>query len=404
MNYLLLLVLLLFLSCIQPLSGNGTGTDIGEAKVYGYARFRDNTTADNVHVTIREQNYIPFSIPANNQTSVVSGKDGTFTIKNITHGYYLVELRTKDSLCAIKRFYISEIDTSVNIGDIILDTLATYTGTVLDNEQPAAGANLLVLGMDQKITIKENGLFTLQLPPGEQLFRIITPDQNEQSDVQFSTQQSGKTIRTFDFPTTIFDDFEDIDGFNNLSVFLGGGIWFAFTDKSGGGNSVVLPTSTPGLIAAIDTSSAAFQGGSLHCTFSIDTTFANPYALIGCDISSSKDDNSSKSWFDFSKMTALTFMAKGSGTVYLQLTCKPVIAADVYTVYEIPVVLSAQWEKHTILASDIPDALASTATQVLSWKVGNKAVSNINFIAKKTTDLWLDDIKIEGMGLANFLK
>jgi hypothetical protein len=404
MKNLLLSLLLLFLSCIQPLSGNGTGTDIGEAKVYGYARFKDNTTADNVHVTIREQNYIPFSIPAKNQISAISGKDGTFTIDNISHGYYLVELRTNDSLCAIKRFYISDIDTSVNIGDIFLDTLVTYNGTILKNEQPASGANLLVLGMDQKITIKENGLFTLQLPSGEQLFRIIGQDQSVQSDVQFSTQQSGKIIRTFDVPTTIFEDFENFDGLNNLSALLGGGGWFAYTDKAGGGNSEVLPTSTPGLIAAIDTSPSAFKGGSLHCTFSIDTTFSSPYALIGCDISSSKADNSIKSWFDFSKMSAISFMAKGSGTIYLQLTCKPIISPDIYTIYEIPVVLSTQWEKHTILASDIPNALASTGAQVLTWKTGNKAVSNINFIAKKATDLWLDDLTVEGMGVTDFLK
>ncbi|HEX2959819.1 MAG TPA: hypothetical protein VHO70_23490 [Chitinispirillaceae bacterium] len=405
MNRLLLLLSLLLFSCSQsPLSGNGTGTDIGEAKVYGYARFRDYSTADNVYVTIREQGYIPFSIPAKNQIGTVSGKDGTFTINHISQGYYLVELRAQDSLCAIKRFYISTIDTIVNIGDIILDTSATYIGTVLNDEKPAAGADLLVLGMDQKITLNENGLFTLLLPPGEQLFRIITPDQNIHNDVPFNTQQSGQTIRTFDVPTTIFDDFDDFDGCNNLSKILGGGGWFAFTDNSDGGSSTIIPTSSPGLIAAIDTSSEAYQGGSLHCIFSIDMTFTNPYALIGCDISSSKAANSSKSWFDFSKMTAITFMAKGSDTIYLQLTCKPIIAPYVYTVYEIPVVLSTQWQKHTILPSDIPNALQSTETQAVSWKNGCTAVSNINFITNKQTDLWLDDIKIEGIGLADFLK
>jgi hypothetical protein len=405
MNYLLLLVSLLFFFCNQsPLSGNGTGTDIGEAKVYGNALFRDSTTADNVHVTIRKQDYVPFSIPVQKQIKTISGKDGTFTINQLSNGYYLVELRSQDSLCAIKRFHISDIDTIVNIGDIILDSMITYNGAVLNNERPAVGADLLVLGMDQKITINENGLFTLRLPSGEQLFRITTSDQSIQSDVPFSYQQSGKTIRTFDVPTTQFEDFGDFDGCNNLSGLLGGGGWFSYTDKSNGGNSTVLPTSSPGLIDAIDTSSEALQGGSLHCTFNIDTTFTNPYALIGCDISNSKDANDSKSWFDFSKMTALTFMAKGSGTIYLQLTCKPIIAPDVYTVYEIPVALSTQWQKHTILPSEIPAAFASTATQVLSWKSGSSAVSNINFIAKKPTDLWLDDITVEGLEVTDFLK
>ncbi len=404
MNHLIILVPLLFLSCsLSPLGSNGTGTDIGEAKVYGYARFRDNTIADNVHVTIREQNYVPFSIPAKNQIKTVSGEDGAFTIYHISRGYYLVELRTHDTLCAIKRFYISDIDTSVNIGDVVLDTMGTYNGTVLENDRPAAGANLFVLGMDQKITINENGVFTLNLPIGEQVFRIISPIQKVQTDIAFNIKQSGEIIRTFDTPTTVFDDFEDFDGSNNLSGLLGGGGWFAFTDNSVEGNSTILPTSTPGLVEAIDTSSEAYKGGSLHCTFSIDTTFANPYALIGCDISSSKDANSKKSWFDFSKMTALTFMAKGSGTIYLQITCKPIVP-NVFTVYEIPVILSTQWQKHTIQASDIPNALASTVTQVLYWKDGNKAVSNINFVAEKQAELWLDEIVIEGMGVTDFLK
>jgi hypothetical protein len=181
---------------------------------------------------------------------------------------------------------------------------------------------------------------------------------------------------------------------------LGGGSWFGFTDSVNGGRSRILPSSEAGLIAAIDSTSNAYKGGCLHCTFQIDQSFNAPFALIGVDFSNSKEVNSSKSWFDLTKLTALTFMAKGSGTIYVQFTCKPAGTSTDFIIYEIPIYLSSGWNKCTIRSSDIPNALS----QATSWQSGNEAVSNINFLAKNSTDLWLDDLIIEGMSVIDFLQ
>jgi hypothetical protein len=269
---------------------------------------------------------------------------------------------------------------------------------------PASGANLLVMGMDNKIILADDGSFSIRLPSGEQLFRIVTKNEQSTNDVLFNESNSGDTIRAYAKPLTLFDDFEDRDGFNNLNKLLGGGGWFAYSDKANGGNSQILPTIDPGLIAAIDTTSNAYQGGSLHCTFELDTLFSSPYALIGSDICISKDANSSRSWFDFTNMTTLSFMAKGSGTIYVQFTCKPIGNSYDFTIYELPVTLSSDWKKHSIHALDIPKSLTSKASQIIPWSSGCIAVSNINFLANESTDLWLDDITIEGMNPADFLK
>jgi hypothetical protein len=388
----------------SPVVDNGTGTDIGEAKIFGSVKYADNRNAENVSVIIRKQDYIPYSLASQNHNKTVSTGSGAFSLDHITPGYHLVELYTNDSLVAMKRIYISEKDTMVNLGNCILDTLVSYTGKIYNDQSPVTGGNLLVLGLDKQIAVNSDGSFTIRLPSGEQLFRIIPANQGRTQDIIVNRIISGDTLHTFATPATMFDDFNNKDGLNSLSPLLGGGNWFAFLDKSNGGTTRILPTEDVGLIAAIDTSANSYAGGSLHCTFQIDSLSSAPYALIGCDISGSKDANTSKSWFDLSKMTAFTFMAKGSGTILLQFTCKPVGTSSTFTIYEIPVVVASQWQQYSIKPSDIPVAITSTNEQKVQWSDGNTAVSNINFLASKNTDLWLDNIMFEGMSTGDFLK
>jgi hypothetical protein len=399
------LCILMLLCCgNSPVVNNGTGTDIGEAKIFGSVKYADNRNADNVSVIVRKQDYVPYSVTSQNHNKTVSTNSGTFSLDNIAPGYHLVELYTRDSLVAMKRIYISDKDTAVDLGNCILDTLVSYSGKIYSDETPVTGGNLLVLGLDKKSTVNSDGSFTIRLPGGEQLFRIIPENQGGSQDIYVNKKISGDTLRTYATTAVMFDDFSNSDGLNCLSPLLGGGSWFAFIDKANGGNCRILPTEEAGLIAAINTSEESYDSGSLHCTFEIDTLSGAPYALIGCDISASKDVNTSKSRFDLSKMTEFSFMAKGSGIIHVQFTCRPVGNSSVFTIYEIPIELSSQWKKHSIKASDIPAAITSTSEQIVQWSDGNVAVSNINFLANRYTDLWLDNIMFEGMSTGDFLK
>ena len=155
----------------------------------------------------------------------------------------------------------------------------------------------------------------------------------------------------------------------------------------------------------MDTSPNAYSGGSLHVLFQIDSTFSSPYALIGADISGSKDSPySGKSAFDMSDMTALTFMAKGSGTIYLQLTCmNPVDPRDFY-LFELPVTLTSSWQRYSIAPEGIPNGKSIVTSTECTWAVGSSTVNNITFLAKKSADFWVDDIIVEGMNPTDFVK
>jgi len=172
---------------------NGTGTDIGEAKVFGSIQYKDERNADNVSVVIRKQDYIPYSLASQNHNKTVS-TNGVFTLDNITPGYHLVELYLNDSLAAMKRIYISDKDTAVNLGNCILDTLVSYSGKIYNELAPVTGGNLLVLGLDKQIAVNTDGSFTIRLPSGEQLFRIIPANQGEAQDIFVDKKISGDTI------------------------------------------------------------------------------------------------------------------------------------------------------------------------------------------------------------------
>ncbi|MBN1761221.1 MAG: hypothetical protein JW863_23050 [Chitinispirillaceae bacterium] len=389
------------LRCSSPTTvGNGTGTDAGEARIFGTVRLPGDNAGGNVSVTLRKQDYIPFSISSSDQVTTTSGKNGNFTLSTAARGYYLVELSNNDSLRAVKRFRISGEDTAVNLGDLLLDTSVTFSGKVLTDGTPASGGHLLAMGLDISGTVAGDGSFSVRLPAREQLFRIMTENGQPAGDALYRKNDGIDTIRTTSVPATVLDDFENRDGFNSLTPLLGGGSWFAYTDTADGGNSTILPTEDPGLVAAIDSTSDAYRGSSLHCTFNIDLSFSAPYALIGVDISGSKDADVKRSWFDLTGMTALSFMAKGTGTVIVQFTCKPIGTSTDFLVFELPVTLSPAWSRQTITPAEIPLDRASTVT----WQSGCVAVSNINFVATNTTELWLDDLTLEGMNVTDFLK
>ena len=139
--------------------------------------------------------------------------------------------------------------------------------------------------------------------------------------------------------------------------------------------------------------------------FQIDSTFSSPYALIGSDISGSKDSPlTGKSSFDMSKMTALTFMAKGSGTIYLQFTSiNPVNPGDFF-LFELPINLTSSWQKYSIGPELIPNAKSIVTSTERTWIIGSSAVNNINFLAKKSAEFWVDDIIVEGMNPTDFVQ
>ena len=402
-------IFLLFMaSCVQPLSqGNGTGTDAGEAKIIGTAVLSDSLPGCDADVTLREQSYIPFSRQPQKQRTVKTDSHGSFEIVGISSGYYLVELWNKDSLCATKRFFVSNNGVIIDLGDIFLDTSVEFTGKVLREGLPVSGAQLLVMGLDKKVDLAPDGSFSLFLPKGEQLFRIAIDNISTDGEFLFSEDDRGDTLSINGTPSTSFESFDNLDGCNDLNGLLGGGWWFSYTDQAGGGNSRILPTEETGLIAAIDTTDEAYSGGSLHIIYRVDSLFSAPYALVGTNISYGIYDSSAggKTWFDLRNMTAVTFMAKGSGTVYFQFTCKFDTLSDSYEFpFEVPFDPTSSWKKYTINSRDIPDMQISGASIVVPWSAGASSVRNITFLAKKSAEIWIDSIVIEGMNLKDFLK
>jgi hypothetical protein len=399
---------LLLSACENRLAVNGTGTDAGEAKVIGVAHLPGAIPGSNITVALRNQNYLPFSIPVSDQTRAATNNSGAFTLNHVSSGYYLIELWNSDTLGAIKRFYVPPSGGTIDLGTIALDALADYSGKVLNNGTPASNSSLLVLGMDRRMVVKADGSFSIALPRGQQIFKIEQDTGLLSREFMFSAENSGDTLSLNSPASTVFEDFNRMDSSNNLHPLLNGGWWWAFSDSGYGGRSLVLPTMNTGLMAAIDTTVNAYSGGSLHVSFQVDSLFSAPYALIGSDIGASRLDTTDvagRAWFDLRKMTAITFMAKGSGTIYLQFTAKYVTGSDLYVFpFEIPFDLTSSWKKYSISVSAIPSAAIQNTSIIVPWSTGAGMINNITFLAKKSADLWLDAIVIEGMNPGDFLQ
>ncbi|MFA6623181.1 MAG: hypothetical protein WCS54_03640, partial [Fibrobacteraceae bacterium] len=140
--------------------------------------------------------------------------------------------------------------------------------------------------------------------------------------------------------------------------------------------------------AAVIISEGAYSGKSLYAKFNVDTTFTNGrFALVGFTLGGDFDEKTSAYLFDLSKLTAVSFVAKGSGIVNLQMVRRDSTGAKEY--HNVPFNLSSEWSRYEIDASRFGAAMT--------------AVNALNFMADSSAEIYLDDIRLEGIAPADWI-
>ncbi len=192
-------------------------------------------------------------------------------------------------------------------------------------------------------------------------------------------------------PRILVDDFTAGLGTNLLGRGLGGGFWSGQTDVEVGGNSAI----TMGTV----TDSDAYSGPTMHVVYNLGPLIPKPYALIGFDI------GKSRSVYDLSKMKAVSFWAKGSGSLILKFFCRTDTQTDTaYEYYSHAFKLQPAWIQVVIpVDSLIPVPTVPKSVIGLTWKeIGAKTVSmhigvESPLPAQDSVSLWLDDLYFEGL-------
>jgi hypothetical protein len=198
----------------------------------------------------------------------------------------------------------------------------------------------------------------------------------------------------------IVDDFSIGRERTNLGRLIGGGGWFTADDSPEGGNSSISfnLVSGPG----------AYDGQSMLARFALGTTPGGPLVILGFFIG----DGHSTTTYDFSGVKSLSFWARGKGNVEVRFYTRILDTLRGNEQYQFSCVIPmpAFWTHVTIPVDSlrIPSTCAAYR-EGYTWKQVAGSMQAIDFLAKYPDNnpgdsvvLYLDDISLEGIGLATF--
>ena len=207
---------------------------------------------------------------------------------------------------------------------------------------------------------------------------------------------TNQTITALD-SSVLLDDFTNGITQTNIGLICGGGRWYDASDTSSGGTSTV--TASP--VGSPD----AYSGNSIKIDYTLGST-AGAWSLEGFFLGSAPS-------YDLSALKAITFMAKGSGTIEVSIFSSSLDSIPYNTShFACNVTLTSNWAAYTIpvdslkLATGSPAALAGK-----TWSDAAPTSMAIRFMAftdtartAYTESLYLDDIKLTGVSLETFDK
>ena len=194
----------------------------------------------------------------------------------------------------------------------------------------------------------------------------------------------------------LIDDFEKpANGVAHACVH---GYWYTYNDGSAG---VQTPAVNAWMNTAItDRPPSTYAAHSTAMGFTGDTQVPkNLFAGIGLDFNPAVPPATLKSTVDASAFHGITFFAKGSGTVYVEIptpVTDPALGCTImcYDVSFKAITLTATWTSYTILWS----GFAQTGT--VKETLNGKNIGGIKFESKAQApaafapyDLWIDDLK-----------
>jgi hypothetical protein len=190
----------------------------------------------------------------------------------------------------------------------------------------------------------------------------------------------------------VIDDFES--GLNGAMHACVHGYWYTYNDKSAGMQTPAASMFKPEMIA--DRPGSAFAAHSTAMGFSGDA-MGHAFAAFGLDLDA--DSSTAKAVVDASGFKGITFQAKGTGTLRVELHTK---ASDpdfgcATKCYDFPyktITLTAAWQAVTIPWADFAQDKFGTPETTDGKDLGSiQFASKAEKMAIAPYDMWLDDLK-----------
>lgn len=298
--------------------------------------------------------------------------------KHLASGRYLLEAKSGDSLSVMRWVNFSKAPSQ----KLSAQSSVSLKGTITNRGNAVAGAAITIL--DRKTLTDESGHFEIAGIPSGVHYAFVEGNFGKFSyQMQTGLGDNGKT-NDIDIGDSIFTVVEDFENWTSKRTLLGksfgDGWWFICTDSlQGGGSRMERGIDSDSLLV---TGSDAHTGSSLHLTFYIDKQTKGHYGVAGFTIGDDFDETDSYSFFDLRQATAISFDAKGTGELFLQITKRSEDGKREYH-ENTPVKLTDEWQHFTFTAEDFNTELT--------------AVNSLNFMVRSDADFYLDNIRLDGI-------
>lgn len=266
---------------------------------------------------------------------------------------------------------------------------AILTGTILSttNTRPEW---VHIAGSSYQAKVQSDGSFQFDaLPPSDYL--LVSTDGSEIRVITSTTMKEGAaqslnnlTVENTD--SVLIEDFEDEISANRFHEFTGAGWWYLSVDS--------LSVITPATIAEATVSNAESfqQSRSLHIQFTLNSAVPGKFALCGFDLGESRLTNPNASDYDLSQVDSISFWAKGSGFIQLQIGGLPPVDPQSFAQMNYSFLLDTTWT-HIVVRPEQFAPHSGTWT----WEQIAPYFNSMNWMANENAELWLDHIQFHGI-------
>ncbi len=309
-------------------------------------------------------------------------------------------------------------------GTVVLAPYAAIHGTV--DGSSGTPAAVFLARTNCAAPVSANGSFAFpNVPQGD--FSLIVKQIAAGAPVVSFTRTAfcgaGDTARidslSTDDRSVLIDDFEDRDNQTALGALVGGGWWEAYSDSFNLGTSRLISPVNGALqnFAPAIVADAAPRNNCLHVQYALGTQgpldpHPYPYVYVGFPVGTGL--------YDFSGLDTLSFFAKGSGSVMVELiqqvpgvmiraVAQTALTAAWTQVKFTPADLSVITDWFPSPASGLQDTLAHLGlprytAPPTQWSQMCVAINAIHFVCAGGTDCWLDDMRIHGIRLNDLVR
>ena len=311
--------------------------------------------------------------------------EGKLALNTSLSGYHLVEMRY-DGLAAMRWLNFSE---HMGTGIYLAKPTVMVTGVVRNKGVGIEGAKLNILGNESQTDA--NGEFEIDsLPDGVHFMTVEYSGESRIYQVQvsrtvgFKEEQITNQIEWDNGVYTLLTDFEDWSSGRTVVGNMFGlvGPYYFFTDSLYGGGTRWVGKRE--FANAEKFREDDIMGTSMYLHADIDEEtedhFAGAGFLLGEDERELKDDN--YAYFDISGATGLSFEAKGTGSVFLQIVSHK---ADGSSDYITPsaIELTEEWKTYTYPFEEVRSRLT--------------AASAVNFMFSEDAEIYIDNVRLDGL-------